>query len=267
MNRFSIVLILLFIPGLIFAQANSYEIPFRKQAGSGLLYVDVVVNGVQRAFIFDTGASTISINSGLFRQLKNSGKISSSDIVSVVNVVIANGNSIPANIVRLHTVTFGDFTMNNVNAIVMPDQNAPLLIGQSFFSNFETVSIDYVNSTIKLQKLRTQSVAQSKLREIRFIPCSIDLKDEPSYLIESLKSQIESDRFSEETNVPPPAKAVDKVKAGITVRYFDNDDYSQAALIAEKLRGNDIQFPVHLENMLPFFNYKPIPGYIEVWMK
>ena len=76
MQTKNLLLALLFaLPSLIWAQAVSHEIPFHKENSSGLLYVDVTINGVQKRFIFDTGASTISINADLFRTLQNAGKM------------------------------------------------------------------------------------------------------------------------------------------------------------------------------------------------
>lgn len=256
------------LPGLIRAQQVAHEIPFHKDRASGLLYVDATLNGVQKRFIFDTGASTISINADLYRTLVNAGKISSADVVGNVNVVIASGNSVPGKVLRLRTVQLGNVTLKNVEAIVMPVNDAPLLIGQSIFSQFETVAIDYKNSKIKLENPRQEDAEEVvALREVRFIPCSQAQTSESAIMANLIRAVVKVDDFTEEANVPPPAKAVDKLNPGVTVRYFDNEDYDRAAAIVAKLEASGRYQAVALENMLAFFNYQPISGYLEIWVK
>jgi aspartyl protease family protein len=48
-------------------------------------------------------------------------------------------------------VTIGSRTIYNVQASIVDNDRAPLLLGQSALERFGTVTIDYNNNTISLQ--------------------------------------------------------------------------------------------------------------------
>ena len=104
-----------------------------------------------------------------------------------------------------------------------------------------------------------------KAAEIRLIPASPFVVSIDS--IQSvLSSRVDVNQFSIDTTSIPP-RALARLTNGITIRYFSTNDQAMALAIKKELlaypplRGTSIK----LENMLPAFNYKPIPGYIEVW--
>ena len=115
---------------------------------NGVLVVPVKVNGVQMSFIFDTGASDITISQTEAQFLAKQGLLTQQDVIGKQQYQIADGSFSEGTIIRLKELTIGDRTINNVKASVIESQNAPLLLGQTALSEFGKVSLDYKNGYI-----------------------------------------------------------------------------------------------------------------------
>ena len=124
----------------------SYSIKMRKN--NGVYYVPIKVNGVDMEFIFDTGASDITISLVEAMFLYKQGTLTDEDIIGSQYYQTADGNIHEGTVINLKTVQIADKTLNNVRASVVDNMDAPLLLGQSALSKFGTVSIDYSNNTI-----------------------------------------------------------------------------------------------------------------------
>src|ERR1035437_3273504 len=98
---------------------------------SGVYQIPVEVDGVKMSFIFDTGASIISISETEANFLYKQGKLTEEDIVGKSNFIDANGDISEGTIIVLKTVKIGDRILTNIQASVVHNLNAPLLIGQS----------------------------------------------------------------------------------------------------------------------------------------
>ena len=119
-----------------------------KQSG-GVYLVPITVNGLDLEFIFDTGASSISLSAAEATVMARQGKITEDDIVGEAQFYDANGDVSVGTIVTLRTVQIGDITLHNVEASVVDNIQAPLLLGQTALSKFGKVTIDYNNNTIE----------------------------------------------------------------------------------------------------------------------
>lgn len=115
----------------------------------GVYYVPIVVDGLPLRFIFDTGASNICISSAEAATLYKQGLLTEDDIKGTERMLDATGNVSVGAVVNLKTVTIGDITLHNVEAIVTENLSAPLLLGQSALSKFGRISIDYENNLIE----------------------------------------------------------------------------------------------------------------------
>ena len=102
-------------------------------------------------FIFDTGASIISISETEARFLYKQGTLTEADFVGEANFTDANGDISSGMIVKLRTVKIGDRTLHNVQASIVPNSNAPLLLGQTALGQFGKISIDYQRGTITFE--------------------------------------------------------------------------------------------------------------------
>lgn len=123
------------------------KVEMRKEGGVYL--VPIVVNGLNLDFIFDTGASSISISAAEATVMARQGKITDDDIVGQAQFSDANGDVSVGTVILLRTVKIGDITLENVEASVVDNIQAPLLLGQTALAKFGKVTIDYNNNTIE----------------------------------------------------------------------------------------------------------------------
>ena len=73
------------------------------------------------------------------------------DIVGKSNFIDANGDVSVGTIIILRKVKIGNKVLTNVEASVVNNLNAPLLIGQSALEKFDKISIDYGKSQITFE--------------------------------------------------------------------------------------------------------------------
>jgi len=108
----------------------------------GVYQIPIEINDVKMYFIFDTGASIVSISATEARFLYKQGSLTEEDIIGKANFQDANGNISEGTIINLKTVRVGDRTLTNVQASVVHNLKAPLLLGQTVFEEFGKISID-----------------------------------------------------------------------------------------------------------------------------
>jgi len=118
---------------------------------SGVYEIPVKINGLELNFIFDTGASSISISQAEAVTMMRQGKIDESDIIGESQFSDANGDVSVGTVIRLRSVQIGDRELQNVEASVVNNIKAPLLLGQSALAQFGKISIDYSRQEISLE--------------------------------------------------------------------------------------------------------------------
>ncbi len=128
--------------------AEEIYLPFEESGG--VKYVWVRINGVDKRFIFDTGASSISLSNSFADELAQKGTITESDILGVQSFQDATGAISKGIRVNLHSVSIADHSIYDVEASICLSENAPLLLGQSFLERFGTIEIDNWNKRIIL---------------------------------------------------------------------------------------------------------------------
>lgn len=134
-------------------ESNSYteevvEIPFTQEGG--VYKVKCSINSLPLYFIFDTGASTVSIsNLDAAFMLKNS-YLKDSDIQGVQRYQTADGNISEGTLINLNNVEFGGLKLTDIRASVVNNQEAPLLLGQSVLKKLGRYEIDNNKKVIKI---------------------------------------------------------------------------------------------------------------------
>lgn len=118
---------------------------------NGVYKIPTEINGVTMKFIFDTGASTISISETEALYLYKQGAINEEDILGSVYFQDATGNISEGTEINLRSVKIGRNEVFNVKASVVHNLQAPLLLGQSALSRFGKVTIDYDKSIIRFE--------------------------------------------------------------------------------------------------------------------
>lgn len=124
------------------------EIPFTKEGG--VCKVKCAINGLPLHFIFDTGATDISISSVEATFMAKNDFLSSSDIIGKQNYQTADGNITEGTVINLKDVKLGSLHLNNIKASVVRNQAAPLLLGQSVLSKLGKIEIDNTKKVLRI---------------------------------------------------------------------------------------------------------------------
>jgi clan AA aspartic protease (TIGR02281 family) len=114
----------------------------------GVYTVPCKINGLPLKFIFDTGASDVSISltEAIF-MLKN-GYLDKEDIGEDIYFSIANGDVSKGTKINIKEVEFGGLKLYNVSASIVHETSAPLLLGQSIIEKLGKIQIDGRELTI-----------------------------------------------------------------------------------------------------------------------
>ena len=138
-----LIILFLIMVGGIFSPQNSYaQITVEMEQQGGIFYLQGKVNGLPLKFIFDTGASNVSLSlaEALF-MLKN-GYLEQNDIKGVSYAQIANGDIVENTEVLLKSIEIGGITISNVKALISHNLSAPLLLGQSAIQKLGPIQLD-----------------------------------------------------------------------------------------------------------------------------
>jgi clan AA aspartic protease (TIGR02281 family) len=112
--------------------------------------VKIVIDGVIRYYLFDTGASDLIIDTDIERELLLNRSLSKEDYLEKQEYTMANNEVVQAQMVRLHNVQIGDFTANNVIAAVL--DKGSLLCGKGFLDKFKKWELDKDKKLLILYK-------------------------------------------------------------------------------------------------------------------
>lgn len=123
-----------------------------KKMYSGVYEVACTINNLPLKFIFDTGASSVSISSVEASFMLKNGYLKEEDIKGKEYFSTATGEIHEGTIIRLREIKIGDAVLRNVDASVAHNQQAPLLLGQSVLERFGTITIDNINSKLIIKQ-------------------------------------------------------------------------------------------------------------------
>ncbi|MBR4592976.1 MAG: tetratricopeptide repeat protein [Bacteroidaceae bacterium] len=122
-------------------EKSTSEISFTRRNG-GTFEVPCQINGLPLQMIFDTGATDVTISSVEANFMLKNHYLNEKDIKGKRYYQIATGELSAGDIITLREVIIGDVCLKDVNASVVKNQNAPLLIGQSALERFGAITID-----------------------------------------------------------------------------------------------------------------------------
>lgn len=117
----------------------------------GVYEIPIKINGVNMDIIFDTGASNISISETEVRFLWKQGKLDEEDILGSMQFKDATGKISEGTVINLRAVQIGNRVINDVEASVVHNSQAPLLLGQSALARFGKVTIDYNKNILSFE--------------------------------------------------------------------------------------------------------------------
>lgn len=124
------------------------NIPFNHR--NGVNEVKCTVNGLPLYFIFDTGASDITISSVEAAFMLKNGYLSDKDVIGSKAYRTASGDIVAGTVVNLKKITIGEVELENVHASVVKGQTAPLLLGQSALGKLGKIEIDNHQQAIRI---------------------------------------------------------------------------------------------------------------------
>lgn len=137
MKKTIITISLLMITMTLFSQKR-----IKMKRDGGVYTVPCIVNGLNLHFIFDTGANKVSISSAEATFMLKNGYLDSSDIVGTGKSKIADGSIIENTHIILRELEVAGMKFANIDALVVNNINAPLLLGQSVIQKLGKVQLD-----------------------------------------------------------------------------------------------------------------------------
>lgn len=131
--------------------SNNVVVKLQKEQG-GVYTIPCKVNDLPLKFIFDTGASSVSISkSEAIFMLKN-GYLSENDIIGSQQFQTASGAILEGTRILIKKIEIGGLVLRNIEASVVHSNNAPLLLGQNVLSQLGKISIDYHTSSLIISR-------------------------------------------------------------------------------------------------------------------
>jgi aspartyl protease family protein len=119
---------------------------------NGIYEVPVELNDVLKInFIFDSGASDVSISPDVALTLIKTGTITEDDWLPGAYYSFADGSSAKSMRFKLHSVKIGDKIAKDVVCSISNSTEAPMLLGQSVLSKFGRYTFDYKTETLEIE--------------------------------------------------------------------------------------------------------------------
>lgn len=131
------IVIMTIIPFMLNAQ-----IKIKMEKEGGVYTVPCTVNGLALRFIFDTGASDVSISLTEAAFMLKNGYLSKNDLGETVYYSIANGTTAKGTKIVLKEIGFAGLKLYNVEASIVHELAAPLLLGQSAIEKLGPIQLN-----------------------------------------------------------------------------------------------------------------------------
>ena len=149
-NKMKLFRNLLLLFGLFYSQFAISQTIIKMQEENGIYTMPCEVNGLKLRFIFDTGASDISLSltEAVF-MLKN-GYLDENDLIGTTQYSIANGDIAEGTTINLKEVTIGNLKLHDVEASIVHSLEAPLLFGQSALNKLGKIEFDYSKNILTI---------------------------------------------------------------------------------------------------------------------
>jgi len=134
---------------LITIGSNSQIVIKMKKEG-GVSLIPCKVNGLNLNFIFDTGAGDVSISMTEASFMLKNDYLSTNDIIGNQNYQDANGKISEGIKIILKEVEIAGLKLFNVEASIVKNLKAPLLLGQSAISKLGKIQLDLQSNTLTI---------------------------------------------------------------------------------------------------------------------
>lgn len=137
MKKILFIIIQLAFP--LYALSQTINITMEKDGG--VYKVPCEVNGAKMKFVFDTGATMVTLSSSMAEYLYENDYLNDDDLKGMQDFVDANGKTTKHMVFNIRDLCISGLHIKNVNASVNPNQKSPLLLGLSAIQKLGKVSI------------------------------------------------------------------------------------------------------------------------------
>jgi clan AA aspartic protease (TIGR02281 family) len=147
----------------------------------GVYLIPCKVNGVPLEFILDTGATNVSISITEAKFLLKNGFLDKTDIKETVRYQIANGEVKEGTKINLKEIEIEGYIIQNIDAQIVYEQSAPLLLGMSALNKIGKVVIE--NNVLKIYP-ETDMFSKEKIFENtkKVLTKALNFEDEKTYI-------------------------------------------------------------------------------------
>jgi len=139
----------LFLGFVVYNNSFSQTVIKMKREG-GVSIIPCKVNGLSLNFIFDTGASDVSISMAEATFMLKNGYLSKEDIIGSNKYLDAVGNLNVGIIINLKSIEIAGLKLYNVKASIVQNNKAPLLLGQTAIGKLGKIQLDLSLNTITI---------------------------------------------------------------------------------------------------------------------
>jgi clan AA aspartic protease (TIGR02281 family) len=122
---------------------------------NGVSVIPCKVNGLNLNFIYDTGASDVSLSLTEANFMLKNGYLTENDFIGTQNYSDANGDIEEGVVINLRAIIIGGHTIKDVQATIIKNTKAPLLLGQSALSKLGIVQQDFNKNTLTIFNKKT----------------------------------------------------------------------------------------------------------------
>lgn len=127
----------------------SSEVPLVDYMGQGYK-LKINLGGVEKYFLFDTGASDLVIDSATEKELLKGNIIDEGNYIDTEVYILANNQEVEAQVIWMDEVSIGDYTVSDVEVAIF--EEGSLLCGKSFLDRFSKWEVDKKNKVLILYK-------------------------------------------------------------------------------------------------------------------
>lgn len=141
--------IILFL-GMLIANHSFGQTVVNMEKEGGIFKVPCTVNGIPMKFIFDTGASQVSISLSEAIFMYKNGSLTDNEILGNMSFQDATGKISNGTRIIIKKIEIGGLKIENIQASIVHNLNAPLLLGQTALAKLGQFNFDPQNGTLTL---------------------------------------------------------------------------------------------------------------------
>lgn len=136
---------------------------------NGVFQIPCKINGIPLNFIFDTGASEVSISITEAKFLMKQNLITKNDLLEKSDYRTADGSIVEGMKINIKTIDIDGIILENVKATIIDSQSAPLLLGQSAIKRLGRYSIDNNLLTLYDHNLNSTDLNTTSKTSLKYV--------------------------------------------------------------------------------------------------